>query len=90
MSEFVKHKDANLPPRLKATQSEKTRNIEIWLRALAKTYHFRYVSLTKALCDESGCLALNDGHLTSVDEGHLTKAGSEALFERLPDLLGEP
>ena len=88
MIEFVKHKDQDLPVRLKATQSEKTLTNEIWLRDLAKTYQFRYVSLFAPLCDDSGCLALSDGHLTSLDDGHLTKAGSEALFECLPCLDG--
>ncbi|EAT6369358.1 acyltransferase, partial [Salmonella enterica] len=45
-----------------------------------------YISAYKALCNENGCLTrVGDGldNLTAVDWGHLTKPGSEFLFNKI-------
>ncbi|MFV4839005.1 acyltransferase family protein [Citrobacter freundii] len=45
-----------------------------------------YISAFKALCNENGCLTrVSDGldNLTAVDWGHLTKPGSEFLFNKI-------
>ncbi|ECH0840765.1 acyltransferase [Salmonella enterica subsp. enterica] len=45
-----------------------------------------YISAYRALCNESGCLTrVGDGpdYVTAVDWGHLTKRGSDFLFEKI-------
>ncbi|EEI8938113.1 acyltransferase, partial [Salmonella enterica subsp. enterica serovar Reading] len=45
-----------------------------------------YISAYRALCNESGCLTrVGDGpdFVTAVDWGHLTKPGSDFLFEKI-------
>lgn len=53
-------------------------------------YNAIYISAWKALCNDSGCLTRDgDGpkNVTAVDWGHLTRPGSEFLFNNVGDMI---
>ena len=76
-----KHKE--VPERLAATQLTE---LDKELSKIAKNQNISYISVLPILCNDDGCIARLGNTIddfVQVDYGHLTKAGSEFLLERI-------
>lgn len=62
--------------------------METWLKRYALEHNIHFVSILDSLCIKQHCLVKAGHRLTSMDHGHLTVEGSDALFQGLPDALG--
>ena len=76
---YLKDPSVPLPDRLLQGLSEQTSLLDERLAALARSKGIDYVSALKGLCDERGCLALDQDTVVSFDQGHLTANGSQCL-----------
>ena len=76
---YLKDPSVPLPDRLMQGLSEQTSMLDDRLAALASSKGIDYVSALKGLCDERGCLALDQGSVVAFDQGHLTATGSQRL-----------
>ena len=68
-----------MPARLKAILNNDTESV---LKEIASQNNIEYISAIDALCDSDGCIArLGDAidDFVQIDNGHLSKAGSEYL-----------
>jgi len=80
---YLKDPSVPLPDRLMQGLSEQTSVLDDRLAILANSKGIDYVSALQGLCDERGCLALDQGSLVSFDQGHLTANGSHRLVRAI-------
>ena len=89
MDYIAKH--SNFPHHMQQGLSEQNREWDAFFSRSLHQANTSYLSSQKFLCEPGGCLTTVDGSvqgLTAVDWGHLTKAGSIFLAEKItPDVF---
>ena len=81
-----------LPMRLKSYYNNEDRVVDIKMQDLANKLNVRYISLTKILCNGTGCLVRvgpQPNQMLNFDEGHLTYAGSKYVVSHFPTFFFE-
>ena len=79
-----------VPARLKAILNNDTESV---LKEIASQNNIEYISAIDALCDSDGCIArLGDAidDFVQIDNGHLSKAGSEYLIDKIKEEIFKP
>jgi len=84
---FLEDRDPNIPYRMNFGLNKDFPLIDSGLEEMAKRLGVRYISITKILCNQDGCITRfgdTSDTLESVDAGHFTKQTSRYVVSRFP------
>lgn len=86
---FLEDRDPNIPYRMKVGLNKDFLMIDLALEDLAKRLGVHYISISKILCNQDGCITRfgeTSDTLESIDAGHFTKHTSRYVVSHFPEI----
>lgn len=77
---FMRHREAEIPVRMKDGLSPRVNDLDVQMSQFAQSESVNYLSPTKVLCNQDGCLTRvgeRNLSLTAFDSSHLTEDGAD-------------